>query len=168
MEKIPWRRQWQPTPVFLPGKFHGQWRLGVCTLWGHKESDITEHTHTHTRACTHTHTQRDLQIKKSGEFSSDLLSFTLLIQRPQVNFEKGSLWNRKSLESKGGMNCFKGYEASQERLEMIIQLGKQYTVVPYPPQFLRASGAPGSLRPFATAYICGYVITTPRWQVAKF
>ena len=26
--KIPWRRKWQPTPVFLPGKFHGQWSLG--------------------------------------------------------------------------------------------------------------------------------------------
>ena len=69
----------------------------MCSLWGHKESDITEHTHTHTHTHTythvhaHTHTQRDLQIKKSGEFSSDLLSFTLLIQRPQVNFEKGSL-----------------------------------------------------------------------------
>ena len=123
--------KWGKKGKGMPGKFHGQWRLGVCSLWGHKESDITEHTHT--RARTHTHTQRDLQIKKSGEFSSDLLSFTLLIQRPQVNFEKGSLWNRKSLESKGGMNCFKGYEASQERLEMIIQLGKQYTVVPYPP-----------------------------------
>ena len=47
-------------------------------------------TQSRTRLCTHTHTQRDLQIKKSGEFSSDLLSFILLIQRPQVNFEKGS------------------------------------------------------------------------------
>ena len=26
-QKIPWRREWQPTPVFLPGKFHGQWSL---------------------------------------------------------------------------------------------------------------------------------------------
>ena len=25
--KIPWNRKWQPTPVFLPGKFHGQRRL---------------------------------------------------------------------------------------------------------------------------------------------
>lgn len=70
---------------------------------------------------------------------------------------------RRSLKIKGRMNCLKGYEASQERLEILIQLSKQYTVVPYPlPQVLRASGAPSSLRPFATAYICGYVITTPR------
>ena len=40
--KIPWRRKWQPTPVFLPGKSHGQRSLvGYCP-WGHKESDTTE------------------------------------------------------------------------------------------------------------------------------
>ena len=35
--KIPWRRKWQPTPVFLPGKLHGQ-RLVGYGPWGHKES----------------------------------------------------------------------------------------------------------------------------------
>ena len=28
-----WRRKWQPTPVFLPGKFHGQMSLAGCSLW---------------------------------------------------------------------------------------------------------------------------------------
>ena len=42
--KIPWRRKWQPTPVFLPGEFHGQRSLVGYSLWGHKESDMTEHT----------------------------------------------------------------------------------------------------------------------------
>ena len=37
--KIPWRREWQPTPVLLPGEFHGQRSLADCGLWGHKESD---------------------------------------------------------------------------------------------------------------------------------
>ena len=37
-----WIRKWQPTPVFLPGKSHGQWSLAVYSLWGHKESDMTE------------------------------------------------------------------------------------------------------------------------------
>ena len=36
LEKIPWRRKWQPTPVFLPGKFCGQRGLGGYSLWGHK------------------------------------------------------------------------------------------------------------------------------------
>ena len=39
--KIPWKRKWQPTPVFLPGEFHGQRNLDHRP-WDHKESDITE------------------------------------------------------------------------------------------------------------------------------
>ena len=42
---IYWRRKWQPSPVFLPGKFHGQKSLVGYSPWGHKESDTTEHTH---------------------------------------------------------------------------------------------------------------------------
>ena len=40
--KIPWRRKWQPTPVFLLGEFHGQRSLVSYSPWGHKESDVTE------------------------------------------------------------------------------------------------------------------------------
>ena len=40
--KIPWRRQWQPSLVFLPGESHGQRRLTGYRSWGHKESDTTE------------------------------------------------------------------------------------------------------------------------------
>ena len=39
VRKIPWRRKWQPTIVFLHGKFHGQRSLVGCNLWGHKVSD---------------------------------------------------------------------------------------------------------------------------------
>ena len=42
--KIPWRRAWQPTPVFLPGESHGQRSLAGYSPWGHKESDTTEAT----------------------------------------------------------------------------------------------------------------------------
>ena len=41
VRKIPWRREWQPTPLFLPGEFHGQRMTGYGS-WGHKESDMTE------------------------------------------------------------------------------------------------------------------------------
>ena len=51
--KIPWRRKCQHTPVFLPGKSHGQ--RGMAG-WGCKESDMTEHT------CTHTHTHAYMYI----------------------------------------------------------------------------------------------------------
>ena len=40
--KIPWRRKWQPTPVFLPGKSHGQRSLVGYSPWHRKESDMTK------------------------------------------------------------------------------------------------------------------------------
>ena len=45
--KIPRSRKWQPTPVFLPGKFHGQRSLVGYSPWGCKESDMTEQLSTH-------------------------------------------------------------------------------------------------------------------------
>ena len=41
------RRQWQPTPVLLPGKSHGRRSLVGCSPWGLKESDTTERLHFH-------------------------------------------------------------------------------------------------------------------------
>ena len=43
VRKIPWRRAWQPTPVFLPGKSYGQRSLVSYSPGGCKESDTTEH-----------------------------------------------------------------------------------------------------------------------------
>ena len=40
--KIPWRRAWQPTPVFLPGESHGRRSLVGYNPWGRKEQDATE------------------------------------------------------------------------------------------------------------------------------
>ena len=40
--KIHWRREWQPTLVFLPGEFPGQRSLVGYSPWGRKESDMTE------------------------------------------------------------------------------------------------------------------------------
>ena len=45
--KILWSRKWQPTPVFLPGKFHGQRSLAGYSPYGHILLDSTEHTRTH-------------------------------------------------------------------------------------------------------------------------
>ena len=73
VRKIPWRREWQSTPIFLPGKFHGQRSMAGFRPWGQKESDTTEqlsthmsirlreqlshahHTHTHTHTFTYIH-----------------------------------------------------------------------------------------------------------------
>ena len=43
--KIPLNRERQPTPVFLPEKFHGLRSLVGYSPWGHKELDITEHAY---------------------------------------------------------------------------------------------------------------------------
>ena len=37
-----WKREWLPTPVFLPGHFHEPRSLAGCSPWGHKESDTIE------------------------------------------------------------------------------------------------------------------------------
>ena len=52
---IPWRRAWQPTPVFFPGESHGQRSLVGYSPWGCKESDMTECACMHTRTDAHTH-----------------------------------------------------------------------------------------------------------------
>ena len=46
VQKVLWRRKWQPTPEFFSEKAHGQRSLVGSSLWGHKEADMTEH------ACT--------------------------------------------------------------------------------------------------------------------
>ena len=43
--KILWRRKWQPPPVFLPGKSHGQRSLAGYSPWSFKECNMPEHTH---------------------------------------------------------------------------------------------------------------------------
>ena len=59
---MPWKREWLPTPVFLPGKSHRQMSLAGYSPWDCKELDMTEwltyntHTHTYTHTHTHTHT----------------------------------------------------------------------------------------------------------------
>ena len=45
VEKISWRRKWQPTPVLLPGKFHAWRNLVDNSPWGSKELDTIEQLH---------------------------------------------------------------------------------------------------------------------------
>ena len=42
VRKLPWRRKWQPTPVFVPGESHGQRSLVGYSPWGCKESDTAK------------------------------------------------------------------------------------------------------------------------------
>ena len=65
----PWRRKWQPTPVFLPGESHGRRSLGGYSQWGRKESDTTERLHSLTHSC--------LNLMSQGNYQA-LLAFSVL------------------------------------------------------------------------------------------
>ena len=60
--KIPWRRKGQPTPVFLPGKFHRQRSLGDYSSCNSKESDTTEQAHAQYSAVLLSMTMTELYI----------------------------------------------------------------------------------------------------------
>ena len=51
--RFPWRRAWQPTPVFLPGESQGQRSLAGYSPWGCKESDTTELLRKHAQVPGH-------------------------------------------------------------------------------------------------------------------
>ena len=59
VRKIPWRRAWWLTPVFLPGGSHGQRSLAGYSPWGRKEWDLTEATEC---PCMQTSEPEDHQI----------------------------------------------------------------------------------------------------------
>ena len=81
--KIPWSRKWQPTPVFLPGKFYGQRSLAGCSLWDPKELDTTEwlSTHTHLYLCSHYHYQNIEHLRDCHP-----QTFPFLIYSPSLQF----------------------------------------------------------------------------------
>ena len=72
IRKIPWRRAWQPTPVFLPGESHGQRRLQAIVHRVTKSQiqlkRLSTHTyiHTHTRARAHARVYIKVQLTHFG------------------------------------------------------------------------------------------------------
>ena len=63
VRKISWRREWLPTPVFLPGESHGQRSLLGYSPWGHKESDMMKKPHFHFHFFHHRYNCPDVQFK---------------------------------------------------------------------------------------------------------
>ena len=84
MGKIPWRRKWQPAPVFLPGESHGQRSLAGCSPWGRKESDTTERL-THTRD-TNCNTKLNRRAGGSGVIGERAPLFKPTISGVQARF----------------------------------------------------------------------------------
>ena len=73
--KIPRRRKWQPTPVLLPGKFHGQRSLVGYSSWGCKESDTTSRLH----SLTHAFEQSENLKRKAKCFSNPNSKFLIYV-----------------------------------------------------------------------------------------
>ena len=92
------RRQWQPTPVLLPGKSHGRRSLVGCSPWGCEESDTTEQFHFH------------FSISCTGEGNGDPLHCSCL-ENPRDGgawwaaiYEVAKSWTRlKQLSSSSSM-----------------------------------------------------------------
>ena len=72
VRKIPWRRKWEPTPVFLTGKSHEERSLAGYRPWGHKQLDTVEWLNTHSR-----HWSRCLYEEKSN-FSAQWLGYKVI------------------------------------------------------------------------------------------
>ena len=77
VRKIPWRRKWQATPIFLPGTFHEQRTLVGYSPWGHRELDMTEHT-VHTLTYTSC-INLSVLICKMGDNSPYLVKFFVTV-----------------------------------------------------------------------------------------
>ena len=107
--KIPWRRKWQPTPVFLPGKSHGQRSLVGYSPWGSKElgtakwlsTCVHTHTHMHTHTCHFSHwlhyhplLSRPLRYFSSLQESSFCAAVNSQPQGPVYRTNK-SAWGRQ-------------------------------------------------------------------------
>ena len=95
--KIPWGRKWQPTLVFLPGKFHGQSLVSYSSC-SHKESEMTEctntlYTHTHTQMHTHTHRVFRTGMKTRFPVLWPLLSCPTLLTYSVHQFHSIIIWN---------------------------------------------------------------------------
>ena len=93
--KIPWRRAWQPTPVFLPGESYGQRSLAGYSPQAHKESDmteVTEHAHTHSSSYIFNHPPGPPPSLPYFSKTLDSLSFQFLPHLPRAQHNEKCHW----------------------------------------------------------------------------
>ena len=87
--KIPWRRAWQPTPVFLSGESHGQRSLVGYSPWGRKESDTTDRL-----------TQNSVHLQVNFSLFSGLEMLPLHLYDISIIY-MGNVWNRNQVSQSG-------------------------------------------------------------------
>ena len=95
VRKMPWSRKWQPTSVFIPGKFYGQKSLVGYSPWAYKELGTTEWLNTHTHTHTHTHTvniraQRIFRIVKLFLYVVKVNTCHHMLSKP-IELQEGNL-----------------------------------------------------------------------------
>ena len=99
VRKIPWRRKWQPIPVFMLGKSYGQRSLVDYSPWGCKELDMTERALTPTH--THTHTIKMYQCELYGYISKISCNYKNCWSISQYN----AFFNAKYFSTDNAWHC---------------------------------------------------------------
>ena len=129
VRKIPWRRTWQPTLVFLLGESHGQRSLAGYSPWGHEELDATEATqNTHAVIPQLELPSRTLTTHYTAKFSLMVAHYKTIYQHFTEGHSRTTvIISTKSIFLKQQL-CLSIYEAlyqrfcPQERLNHITEL----------------------------------------------
>ena len=107
--KIPWRKKWQLTLIFLLGKFHGQRSLVGYILEGHKEWNTTECVHVRACACAHTQTHTHIswkssrlelrkEKKKTFKYINEWIKLSTALSNLHSNqTSDGNIWKQKEI-----------------------------------------------------------------------
>ena len=112
---IPWRRKWQPTPLFLLGKSHGQGSLVGYSPWGCKESDIPEWLSMYKRFAN----LMDAILEQRWERSHSMCSRKFEINRLHDGDVLKPRWHQQHLWL-SQVQRYLGTEVSQQTCEMRI------------------------------------------------
>ena len=124
VRKIPWRRVWQPIPVFLPRKFYGQRTL--VGPWGHKESQTWLSAWTHTQSkqrpsCPAVETKQFEEkwcgglllwvlSKEKGAWSSHTMSFPYLKTLIQIKLNEGEQGRKQKWFDNSGIMLYLDFQ----------------------------------------------------------
>ena len=104
--KTPWRRKWQTSPIFLPGKSHEQRSLAGYSPWGHKESDTTEQPNNKEMLC--------------GPLAPGLLLFAALIGH-SLSLQETCQVHVSFPKSRQTLACCLVYETEIPKHELMMQ-----------------------------------------------
>ena len=136
VRKIPWRRKWQPMPVSLPGKSHGQRSLVGYSPWGHKEFHMTELiTHNGTLTTVYLSWASLLNTENSSKSYQDVESQQLCTYcAPTMTLRPfPSSWKERTtkrwevsvgfMSSMGYLGRRKGIHLTQSQVRKMINMG---------------------------------------------